>query len=127
MTKFLQVYRCDVCGNVVEVLHTGIGTLVCCGQPMELKGEKWEDEGTEKHLPLVESTEEGIKITVGSVPHPMGDKHHIEWIEVVAKGNERIYRKFLSPGDDPVVTFPVKNVLFVRAYCNIHGLWKDQE
>ncbi len=126
MTKLLQVYRCDVCGNVVEVLHTGIGTLVCCGQPMELEEEKREEEGTEKHLPVVESTEEGTKVTVGSVPHPMEDKHHLEWIEVITRKNERTYRTFLSPGDTPEVVFPVseKDVLFVRTYCNIHGLWK---
>ncbi len=127
MTKLLQVYKCDVCGNMVELLHTGIGTLVCCGQPMELKEEKREEEGGEKHLPVVESAEDGIKVSVGSVPHPMEDKHHIEWIEVITKKNRKSYRELLNPGDKPEAVFPIyqDDVLFVREYCNIHGLWKN--
>ena len=127
MTKLLQIYRCDVCGNIVELLHTGIGTLVCCGQPMELKEEKREEEGNEKHLPVVESIENGIKVSVGSVAHPMEDKHHIEWIEMITKKNRKAYRELLNPGDKPEAVFPVEKdeVLFVREYCNIHGLWKN--
>lgn len=127
MTKLLQVYKCDVCGNIVELLHTGIGTLVCCGQPMELKEEKTEEEGTEKHLPVVEPMEGGVNIKVGSISHPMEDKHHIEWIEVITKKNERTCKIFLLPGSAPEAFFPVNegDVLSVRSYCNIHGLWKN--
>ncbi len=127
MTKLLQIYKCDVCGNIVELLHTGIGTLVCCGQPMVLKEEKREEEGTEKHLPVMEAMDDGIKVSVGSVPHPMEDKHHIEWIEVITKKNRKTYRELLDPGDKPEAVFPVKEdeVLFIREYCNIHGLWKN--
>ncbi len=127
MTKLLQVYKCNVCGNIVELLHTGIGTLVCCGQSMELKEEKREEEGNEKHLPVVEVDGDGIKVIVGSTPHPMEEKHHIEWIEVISRKNERTFRKFLSAGEKPEAVFPVEEdeVLFVRGYCNIHGLWKN--
>ncbi|MCK4432917.1 MAG: desulfoferrodoxin FeS4 iron-binding domain-containing protein, partial [Methanomicrobia archaeon] len=79
MTELKQVYKCSICGNIVEVLHTGIGELVCCGQPMELLKEKTEDAGLEKHVPVIEKTEKGIKIKVGSIPHPMEEKHYIEW------------------------------------------------
>ncbi len=127
MTKLLQIYKCNVCGNIVELLHTGIGTLVCCGQPMELKEDKREEEGNEKHLPVVESVKDGIKVSVGSVPHPMEDKHHIEWVEVITKKNRKTYRELLNPGDEPEAVFPMDqdDVLFVREYCNIHGLWKN--
>ncbi len=126
MTELLQVYRCNICGNIVEVLHTGVGTLVCCGQPMELLKEKVEDVGKEKHVPVVERTEAGIKVKIGSVPHPMEEKHYIEWIEVIANG--RVFRKFLKPGDKPEAEFKVKEEgLLIKEYCNIHGLWVKKE
>lgn len=120
-----QVYKCNVCGNIVEVLHVGGGELVCCGQKMGLLAEKTEDIGHEKHVPVVEKTEKGIKIKVGSVPHPMEEKHYIEWIEMIADGAN--YKKFLKPGDEPQAEFCIKaeNIL-ARAYCNIHGLWKTK-
>ena len=122
MTELLQVYRCNICGNIVEVLHTGIGTLVCCGQPMELLEEKKEDVGKEKHVPVVERTETGVKVKVGLIPHPMEEKHYIEWIEIIANG--KVLRKFLKPGDKPEAEFEIKEKrLVVREYCNIHGLW----
>ncbi len=126
MTELLQVYRCNICGNIVEVLHTGIGTLVCCGQPMELLEEKKEDVGKEKHVPVVERTETGVKVKIGSIPHPMEEKHYIEWIEVIANGN--VLRKFLKPGDKPEAGFEIKEKrLVVKEYCNIHGLWIKEE
>ena len=118
-----QIYKCNVCGNIVEVLHVGGGQLVCCGQPMELLEEKTEDMGREKHVPVIESTKEGVKVKIGSVPHPMEKEHYIEWIEIIADG--RIYRKFLNPGDKPEAEFEVKTKkIEAREYCNIHGLWK---
>jgi len=124
MTKMNEVYKCNICGNIVEVLHTGVGELVCCGQPMELKVEQTkEQEGEEKHVPVVEETETGIKVKIGSVAHPMEEAHHIEWIQVLADGKS--YRKFLKAGDAPEAEFPIKpKDALVREYCNIHGLWK---
>ncbi|UCC91836.1 MAG: desulfoferrodoxin [Candidatus Aenigmatarchaeota archaeon] len=123
MTNVNEVYKCNVCGNIVEVLHAGVGELVCCGQPMELLKEKTEDEGQEKHIPVIEKTDNGIKVKVGSVPHPMEEKHYIEWIEVIANG--RNYRKFLKPGEQPEAEFEIKaENIEAREYCNVHGLWK---
>ena len=124
MTELRQVYKCNVCGNIVEMLHTGVGKLVCCGQPMELQKEKTEDVGQEKHVPVIEKTESGVKVKVGSVPHPMEEKHFIEWIEVIADGKS--CRKFLKPGDKPEAEFMVKaDSIEAREYCNLHGLWKS--
>jgi len=120
-----QVYRCNVCGNIVEVLYAGGGTLVCCGQPMELLNEKTQDAGLEKHVPVIETTARGVLVKVGSVPHPMEEKHYIEWIEIIS--GSRIHRKFLKPGDKPEALFECNidvNSIEVREYCNIHGLWK---
>jgi len=124
MTKQKQIYRCNLCGNIVEVLHAGDGELVCCGQPMELLKEKTEDAGLEKHVPVIEKTETGLKVNVGSVPHPMEEKHYIEWIEVIA--DDRVYRKFLKPSDKPEAEFALKSEeIGAREYCTIHGLWKS--
>jgi len=124
MTELKQIYRCNICGNIVEVLHTGRGTLVCCGQPMELLKEKTEDVGLEKHVPVIEKTESGIKVKVGSIPHPMEEKHYIEWIEIIA--DDKVYRRFLKPGMEPEAEFDVKaERIEAREYCNIHGLWKS--
>jgi superoxide reductase len=123
MTERLQVYKCEVCGNIVEVLHAGEGELVCCKQPMKLFVENTVDAAKEKHVPVVEKTAEGIKVTVGSVPHPMEEKHYIEWIQIIADG--KAYRQFLNPGDVPEATFNItaKSVT-AREHCNLHGLWK---
>jgi len=125
MTKVREVYKCNICGNIVEVLHAGVGELVCCGQPMELLVEKAEDTGQEKHVPVIEETDKGVKVKVGSVPHPMEDSHHIEWIEVLT--NNWIIRKHLKAGDDPEAEFLVKkdDVKLAREHCNVHGLWKS--
>ena len=123
MTEKLQIYKCQVCGNIVEVVHTGAGELVCCGQPMTLMTENSTDAATEKHVPVIEKTADGFKVTVGSVAHPMEEKHYIEWIELLADG--KAYRKFLNPGDAPEALFEIKaDKVTARAYCNLHGLWK---
>ncbi|MEM7826854.1 MAG: desulfoferrodoxin [Candidatus Aenigmatarchaeota archaeon] len=124
MTEQKQVYKCNICGNIVEVLHAGIGQLVCCGQLMELLKEKTEDIGKEKHVPVIEKTKKGIKIKVGSLPHPMEEKHYIEWIQIIA--DEIAYRKFLKPGDKPEAEFEIKaKKIEAREYCNLHGLWRS--
>ena len=123
MTERLQVYKCEVCGNIVEVLHEGEGELVCCKQPMKLLVENTVDAAKEKHVPVVEKTADGIKVKVGSVAHPMEEKHYIEWIEVIADG--KAYRQFLNPGDAPEATFNIAaEQVTAREYCNLHGLWK---
>jgi len=124
MAEVKQVYKCAVCGNIVEVLHSGIGELACCGQPMEWLQEKSEEEGLEKHRPTIERTDSGVIVRVGSVPHPMESAHYIEWIEIITE--HRIYRKYLELGMDPEAEFFIeaKHVL-ARAYCNVHGLWQS--
>jgi len=123
MAEKLQVYKCEVCGNMVEVLHGGVGQLVCCGQPMKLLAENVVDASLEKHVPVLERVEEGIKVKVGSAPHPMEEKHYIEWIELVV--GDKAYREFLKPGHSPEAFFPVKaEGAFAREFCNLHGLWK---
>ena len=125
MVELKQVYKCNICGNIVEVIHAGVGELVCCGQPMELLIEKMQDMGNEKHVPVIEKTAAGVKVKVGSIPHPMEEKHYIEWIELHADGI--VYRKFLKPTDKPEAEFCVKaQRLSAREYCNIHGLWKSK-
>jgi superoxide reductase len=118
-----QVYRCNVCGNVVEVVHWGGGPLNCCGQDMEAVAENSTDAATEKHVPVVQAIDGGYKVTVGSVDHPMEESHYIEWIELIADGNV-VYRKTLAPGEPPQAEFQVAaNEVRARAYCNLHGLW----
>ena len=124
MTELNQVYKCNVCGNMTEVVHTGAGELVCCGQPMQLMKENTVDAATEKHVPVIEKTDTGVKIKVGEVPHPMEDAHYIEWIEILADGIS--YKKFLKPGAIPEAEFDIKSeTLTAREYCNLHGLWKS--
>ena len=123
MTERLQVYKCNICGNIITVMHPGVGTLVCCDQPMQLLEEKTEDVGKEKHVPVIEKTEKGVKVKIGSTPHPMEKNHYIEWIELVV--DNRVYVKFLKPGDVPEAEFEVKaEKLAAREYCSVHGLWK---
>ncbi|VVB83416.1 Superoxide reductase [uncultured archaeon] len=125
MTNKKQIYKCEVCGNIVEVLHDGEGTLVCCGQPMKLMEEKIKDVGNEKHVPIIEKNEEGVEVKVGSIPHPMTEEHHIEWIEISTENGES--KKFLKPGESPEANFPVRNKnVKSREYCNLHGLWKSK-
>ncbi|MBU0686251.1 MAG: desulfoferrodoxin [Candidatus Margulisbacteria bacterium] len=122
MTKLLEVYKCEICGNIVELLHAGAGELVCCGQPMKLMAAKTEDQGKEKHVPVIEKTAKGILVKVGAVPHPMEDKHYIEWVAVEKDG--KVLRAFLKPGDKPEAEFPVSaDGGIAREYCSVHGLW----
>jgi superoxide reductase len=123
MTKQSGIYKCAVCGNIVEVVHAGDGELVCCGEPMKLLTENTTDASREKHVPVIEKIQDGVKVKVGSAPHPMEEKHYIEWIEVMADG--KVCRQFLKHGQAPEAVFPVKAVaMTARAYCNLHGLWK---
>jgi superoxide reductase len=125
MAKLRGIYKCEICGNIVEVLHEGAGDLVCCGQNMILMKEQTQDSSVEKHVPYIEETEKGVLVRVGqNQAHPMEQKHYIEWIQIMTEGMS--YRKFLQPGDAPEAEFPVKaKDIQAREYCNIHGLWKS--
>lgn len=125
MTKLMEVYKCEVCGNIVEVLHEGAGELVCCGQPMKLLEEKTADTSVEKHVPFVIREDNKYIVRIGeNALHPMEEKHYIEWIELIVDG--AVYRKYLKPGDAPEAVFevPEGNEVLAREFCNIHGLWK---
>jgi superoxide reductase len=123
MAQQLEVYKCEICGNIVEVLHGGAGELVCCGQAMKRFVENTMDAAKEKHVPVIEKTAAGFKVKVGSVAHPMEEKHWIEWVEVIVGG--KAYRQFLKPGEAPEATFDIKaDRVTAREYCNLHGLWK---
>jgi superoxide reductase len=124
MTKLRELYKCNVCGNVIEVVHEGATTLVCCGEDMERLEAKTEDKGNEKHVPVIVDDECGILVKVGEVEHPMEEKHYIKFIEVLT--TDRVFRKELNPGEKPEASFCIdrKDVVSVREYCNIHGLWK---
>ncbi len=126
MTKLNQIYKCELCGNITEVLHAGAGELVCCEIPMTLQETKTTEEGNEKHLPVIETTpsKNRVKIKVGEVPHPMEDAHYIEWIEIKTESG-LIERKFLKSSNLPEVEFETKEkIIEIKEYCNIHGLWK---
>jgi superoxide reductase len=121
MTKLKEVYKCEICGNIVEVLHTGVGTLVCCGQPMKLMKENADDSASkEKHVPIIKNNH----VLIGQVPHPMEEKHYIEWIEAASERGE-VAKVFLKTGMKPEAEFSFK-VKSARAYCNLHGLWKSK-
>jgi len=123
MTARLQIYKCEICGNMVEVIHEGQGQLVCCGEAMKLYEENTTDAAKEKHVPVVEETASGIKVKVGSVPHPMEESHYIEWVEVIVDGEA--HRQFLKPGEAPEADFNLKaEGVVAREYCNLHGLWR---
>jgi superoxide reductase len=123
MAQRLEVYKCDLCGNIVEVLFGSDGTLTCCDQAMTLLEENTVDAAKEKHVPVIEKIDGGVKVKVGEVPHPMEEKHFIQWIEIIADG--KIYRQFLNPGDAPEAEFKVTaDNIVAREYCNLHGHWK---
>lgn len=120
-----QVFKCNVCGNIVQLLHAGGGDLVCCDQKMELLVEKTEDQGYEKHVPVIEKSNGVVKVKVGAVPHPMTPEHFIEWVSLYV--DDRIYTKFLKPGMEPEAEFRIEGEnIIARIYCNIHGLWKSK-
>lgn len=123
MPERMEVYKCDICGNIVEFLNGGGADLVCCGEEMKLMSENTTDAAVEKHVPALEKKADGWQVNVGSVDHPMTDAHYIEWIELIDNGT--VYKEFLSPGDKPAAFFPITaDKVTVRAYCNLHGLWK---
>ena len=125
MAEQREVYKCEVCGNIVEVLHTGQGVLVCCGKNMDLMKEQSKGEYAEKHAPVIEKNKDGVKIKVGAIEHPMEEKHYIEWIEIYTK--KGFSKKFLKPGEKPEVLFPINGKMDgARMFCNIHGLWKNK-
>jgi superoxide reductase len=125
MAEKLQIYKCEICGNIVEVLHGGAGELVCCGQPMKNLTAKTADVGKEKHVPVIEKTAGGVKVKIGSIPHPMEEKHYIEWIEIIADG--KAYLQFLKPGEAPEAIFKIEaKTITAREYCNVHGLWEGR-
>ncbi len=123
MPELLEIYKCDLCGNIVEVVHGGKGELVCCGQPMKRFIENTVDAAKEKHVPVIEKTTDGFKVKVGSVAHPMEEKHWIEWIELIVDG--KVYRQHLKPGQAPEAVFCIQaDRVSAREYCNLHGLWR---
>lgn len=125
MPDRMQVYKCELCGNIVEVLHGGGSDLVCCGENMIYMEENTVDAAKEKHVPVIEKIEGGFKVTVGSVPHPMEEKHYIEWIEVITE-DDRVFRKFLGAGMAAEAIFIIDaDSVIAREYCNLHGLWKS--
>lgn len=127
MAKKGKIYRCSICGNIVEVLEEGSGTLVCCGKEMEELQEKSTDQGLEKHVPIIEINGNIAKVSVGSIPHPMEQDHYIQFIQLIVDGNTQTI--FLKPGDTPVVEFKLPETytkIEAREYCNIHGLWISQ-
>lgn len=125
MPKLLEIYKCEHCGNIVEIVHGGGAPLVCCGEEMKQLTENTVDAAKEKHVPVIEIGDGIVKVTVGSVLHPMEEKHYIEWIELVADG--RVYRQALKPGDVPTATFNITATsLTARELCNLHGLWSAQ-
>jgi superoxide reductase len=125
MANQLAVYKCSICGNIVEILHAADGLLACCGQGMDLLTENTTDAALEKHVPVIEISGTTVKVQVGSVPHPMQDDHYIEWIELIADGKS--YTQFLKPGGAPEATFEVDaDNISVREYCNLHGHWQGR-
>lgn len=129
MADFKGIYKCELCGNIVEVIHAGGGELSCCGQAMKKFEEKTADGSKEKHVPLIEKTDKGYKVTVGSTLHPMTPEHYIEWIELTV-GDSKVQRVYLKPGDEPVANFQICAKCFdkpvsAREFCNVHGLWKS--
>ena len=123
MAERYEVYKCEACGNIVEVLVGGEGELVCCGESMQRMTENTVDAAKEKHVPVIERTADGVTVKVGDVPHPMEEKHYIQWIELIADGVT--HRQFLNPGSEPEAIFTVSATdLVAREYCNLHGLWK---
>jgi len=125
MAEKLEIYKCDICGNITEVMHGGEGAMQCCGQEMVLLTENTVDAAKEKHVPVIEKIDGGVKVKLGSVAHPMEEKHYIEWIEIIA-GNI-VCLQFLKPGDAPEAAFKIDadiDNITARAYCNLHGHWK---
>lgn len=125
MPKQFELYKCELCGNIVEVLHAGPAALVCCNEKMKLLAENTVDAAKEKHVPVIEFGKDTITVKVGAVPHPMEEKHYIEWIELLADGKS--YTQLLKPGEKPEATFPIiAKQVTAREFCNLHGQWKAE-
>ena len=126
MTKLRELYRCEICGNIVEIVYEGAPALICCGKPMIKLEAKTKDEGREKHVPVIEKADSGIKVKIGSIEHPMEEKHYIKFIEILLK--DRIMRKELEPGQAPETKCCASksDVIEAREFCTIHGLWKNE-
>jgi len=123
MAKKLGIYKCDICGNIAEILTAGGAEMMCCGQQMAMQTENTTDAAVEKHVPALEKRDDGWQVNIGTVDHPMTDAHYIEWIELTA--GDAVYRQFLNPSVRPSAFFPIKaDAVTARAYCNLHGLWK---
>ncbi len=130
MPKLMEIYKCEICGNISEMVHGGGGTMVCCGKEMVCLEEKTADMATEKHVPVIEKTQNGYKVTVGSTIHPMTEEHYIEWIELIC--GDKIQRIHLKPGMEPVANFQLcskcmDKPVIAREHCNVHGLWKNTQ
>ena len=125
MRKRFEIYKCEVCGNIVEVVGEGNGTMVCCSQPMKHQQEGVVDAAAEKHVPVIEKKDDGYFVKVGDVEHPMLDNHYIEWIELLADGKS--YTQYFKPGEKPEAFFKIEaSSVTAREYCNLHGLWKNE-
>ena len=125
MAKKMGVFKCELCGNIVEVYIEGGGTLSCCGQNMTYMEEKTADSATEKHVPVIEKVDGGYKVTVGSTLHPMTEEHSILCIELIA--DNQVLRSYLKPGDQPQAFFKTDaQKVTAREYCNLHGHWKNE-
>lgn len=133
MTKINEIYHCSICGNIISVFHDGPGVLSCCDQTMSLLKSNTIEASLEKHIPVFQKTKKGFKIQVGSIPHPMEEKHFIEWLEFAIE--DKIIRKQFRPGEKAELIIECQNYnldnckkdnpKWIRAYCNLHGLWKS--
>lgn len=128
MTKLHEIYKCSVCGNIVEIVHEAAGELTCCGQAMKRMVAGTSDGAAEKHVPVIEKIEGGYKVKVGSVEHPSTEQHYIEWIELICQKCGKVQRKYLKPGDKPEAVFTsTSEEVTAREYCNLHGLWQAEK
>ena len=124
MSQKFEVYKCLACGNIIEVLHGGDGKLTCCAKEMQCMKENTVEASTEKHIPVLTKIDDGYEIKVGAIEHPSEESHYIEWIDVILNDNRNL-KKFINPGDSPIIYIkPNAEIIEVKAYCNLHGLWK---
>lgn len=125
MAQRLQLFKCEVCGHIVMVFNNGVGALTCCDQAMTRCAENTTDAAKEKHVPVIEKTTEGYRVNVGGVPHPMEEKHYIQWIELIA--GDTMQCRFLEPGAPPSAEFKTDaKAVYAREYCNLHRYWKGE-
>ena len=128
MTNLHEIYKCSICGNMVEVVHASAGELVCCGKPMHKMVAGETDGAAEKHVPVLEKIEGGYRVKVGSVPHPATEGHHIEWIEIICNKCNQVQRAYITPGEPAEAEFKTcSDDVTAREYCNLHGLWQSKK